>query len=586
MKRRFLTLCVLFGTSLAALAQNSGTDRTDSLYREFSRFVYTPELIAKQECSLDDFFLYYPLADKSWKAVPNAVDTTSGALVKATYLPDDQGDMFWSAAGEGGTRDLFHSRKEGEVWSVPEPLFDTFGRQSDEIYPMLSQDGKTLWFASDDENGLGGYDLYVSKWDERRQTWGEPANMGFPYSSQADDFLYMDDADGLVSVFASTRGAGRDSVWVYILEYDNMPLRRAVDDPDELRALLEMRLPSADGGTAAAGGTAADDGTAVDSDSASDGVTTDALPAEAKTYLEKAADIQALEDELDNSYAELDAGRKQFSKPTDTAARDSLASLISEGEAALPPLLAEIGREKAELQQLELDLLRQGIYLNTDSVVATDGAEPAATKTYDFIRRQLGEAADLAFAEPESLFDYSFQILPEGRYAEDQTLPAGVVYQIHYITLTAKATTAQLRGLSPVYETRQDRTGYYVYRVGLFKTYDEAAAKLPEVKKLGFKSASVVAFKDGESCKISEARAAESKPSLWQISIESGDGTLPAEVSAAIRQSQGKELAKSYVGGKVFYQVSTFGSKEEAEEFATLLRAAGAEKLSINEIQQ
>ena len=64
--------------------------------------------------------------------------------------------------------------------------------------------------------------------------------MGFPYSSPADDFLFINSDDGNYSIFASNRECQADSVWVYVLEFDNMPVRKAVDDPEELKALAAL----------------------------------------------------------------------------------------------------------------------------------------------------------------------------------------------------------------------------------------------------------------------------------------------------------------------------------------------------------
>jgi Tol biopolymer transport system component len=49
------------------------------------------------------------------------------------------------------------------VWSVPRKVEELSTAKSDEIYPMLSPDGKTLYFSSDGLYGLGGYDIYRSE---------------------------------------------------------------------------------------------------------------------------------------------------------------------------------------------------------------------------------------------------------------------------------------------------------------------------------------------------------------------------------------------------------------------------------------
>ena len=110
---------------------------------------------------------------------------------------------------------------------------------SDEIYPMVSSDGKKMYFASEGLYGVGGFDIYVSEWDNDANDWSVPENMGFPFSSPADDFLFVDTVEGHM-LFASNRNCSTDSVWVYVLEPDSMPVRRMVEDPDELRKISEL----------------------------------------------------------------------------------------------------------------------------------------------------------------------------------------------------------------------------------------------------------------------------------------------------------------------------------------------------------
>ena len=64
--------------------------------------------------------------------------------------------------------------------------------------------------------------------------------------------------------------------------------------------------------------------------------------------------------------------------------------------------------------------------------------------------------------KPKESFDYTFMILPQGRFAEDNTLPGGLCYQIQLFSMTAKATVKQIKGLSPVFE-RQGTNGRRIY---------------------------------------------------------------------------------------------------------------------------
>ena len=201
-------------------------------------FVYSPAVIDRTKFSIEDFFLYYPLRDRAWRQVPDQLDSSAfHPFSKALYAPSGSDRIIYSAEDAAGIRNLFVTELQDTLWTYPSMLNESLTSLSDEIYPMLSPDGKSLYFSSDGLYGVGGYDLYVSRWDEEMKDWSEPVNMGFPYSSPYDDFLYVsDDEDGHV-FFASNRDCSADSVWVYVLEYDNMPVRHSVEDPAALKEL-------------------------------------------------------------------------------------------------------------------------------------------------------------------------------------------------------------------------------------------------------------------------------------------------------------------------------------------------------------
>ena len=105
------------------------------------------------------------------------------------------------------------------------------------LFPI--RNGEWLYFSSDALYGVGGYDLYRC----RRTAdggWSRPENLGFPYSSPDDDFLYFNTLDGKHTLFASSRGCEGDSVNVYVLEYELNPVREKISDPAALRALCKL----------------------------------------------------------------------------------------------------------------------------------------------------------------------------------------------------------------------------------------------------------------------------------------------------------------------------------------------------------
>jgi hypothetical protein len=62
---------------------------------------------------------------------------------------------------------IFHSSKNGDEWSKAQQIkgFDTGGNDN---YPFMAPDGTTFYFASDGEGSIGGYDIFVTRYNSER----------------------------------------------------------------------------------------------------------------------------------------------------------------------------------------------------------------------------------------------------------------------------------------------------------------------------------------------------------------------------------------------------------------------------------
>lgn len=82
-------------------------------------------------------------------------------------------------------------------------------------FPYMLSDGVTLYFASDDAAGLGGYDIYITQYNTNTNSYLTPENIGMPYNSPANDYmLAIDDAKG-VGYFVTDRHTPDDRVCIY-----------------------------------------------------------------------------------------------------------------------------------------------------------------------------------------------------------------------------------------------------------------------------------------------------------------------------------------------------------------------------------
>lgn len=532
-------------------------------------FCSQPTVVARQTFPLRDFMLLYPLRDKSWRRTPNQLDSLGGDnLSQAVYVSDGAEDIYYSAKDEEGIRNIYRTHLADSLWSVPGLINEQMTSSSDEIYPMLSPDGKSLYFASKGLYGMGGYDLYVSGWNEETGDWDVPVNMGFPYSSPYDDFLFVNTEDGKYSVFASNRECGRDSVTIYVLEYDSMPVRKAVTDVKELRNLAEL---SPAGGASRPGNGA---------------VTTNEGQQDESTrkYMDKMREVRTLRDSVTRFGKNLDKMRSGLATaPDEEKAR--LSAEIADKELMLPTLNTALNSAVKELQNIEMDFLANGIVIDTRKLQAEADKEiVGASSGYTFSKNSYGPDLHLDISKPKPTFDYSLMILPEGRFAESNTLPDGLVYQIRIFTLSRKATVADLNGLSPVFE-RTTTSGKHAYSAGLFRSYKDALSNLNKVKKRGFRDAQIDAFHNGQVIGVSKARSLETKiKTLYMVKIYPENGqSLSEQAMAVIKQHPDKDLIKTTETGSVVFTTGPFDDKSQVDALVAALKAAGTENISVTE---
>ena len=291
------------------------------------QYVSEPVVVARHVFPKEDFYLFYPMQDRSWRPVPNPLDSIPGhKFVNATYFPEGSTDIYFSAEDQNGVRNLYHSSLEDSLWSVPALLDESLTSSGDEIFPVLSPDGKTIYFSSYGLYGVGGYDLYKTEWDPSTGTWGVPENLGFPYSSPYDDLLYFNTPDGRYTLFASNRGCPPDSVAVYVLEYDSMPVRRHIEDPGQIRRIAEQA--PVDDPSRMDTGTGAHDGIQENVDMS--------------RYMAKMNEVRSLRDSISIYGQALEEKRLQLQQSTDRREQEELSDEIISRETRLPALQRRI----------------------------------------------------------------------------------------------------------------------------------------------------------------------------------------------------------------------------------------------------
>ncbi len=110
--------------------------------------------------------------------------------------PDGQLLYFISDRPGGvGGRDIWYTtlQPNGE-WEKATNLDKTINTPFDEASPFLYANGRTLFFASEGHEGLGGYDLFFT--DSTAIGWQPPQNIGYPINTSDNQVALVITADG------------------------------------------------------------------------------------------------------------------------------------------------------------------------------------------------------------------------------------------------------------------------------------------------------------------------------------------------------------------------------------------------------
>ena len=159
------------------------------------------------------------------------------------YLNQLRNKCVFSKFADGGW-DLYSKEMIGGKWSNAVPLkgLDILGDDVDINSPFLLSDGTTLYFAAKGEESIGGFDIFMTRYDETTQSYLKPENIGMPFNSIDNDYFFIvDEYDG-IGWFATDRNQPEGKVCIYSFIYNDVRENYVVDEytPEQLRQLSEI----------------------------------------------------------------------------------------------------------------------------------------------------------------------------------------------------------------------------------------------------------------------------------------------------------------------------------------------------------
>ena len=136
--------------------------------------------------------------------------------LQGTLYLNEMGNKVYFSQPDGHQQQLYTADKLGNEWSKPQPLQGLSEGIDEASYPFMLTDGLTFYFAGKGEESIGGYDIYMTRYDSRSGSFLKPENIGMPFNSEANDYMYAIDEANRIGYFVSDRRQPEGKVCIYI----------------------------------------------------------------------------------------------------------------------------------------------------------------------------------------------------------------------------------------------------------------------------------------------------------------------------------------------------------------------------------
>lgn len=193
----------------------------------------------------NDILPHIPLSDEAGKLDTYqkffSAEDNDGAFLFRSQMGDH---IIYAKNGKKNQPQLFEGYLIDDKWTEPKDL-NSMGLADHadlaQNYPFLLSDGTTLYYAAKGEESLGGYDIFMTRYDTDEKTFLAPENIGMPFNSPANDYLYVVDEFNQLGWFVTDRNQAADSVCIYtFIPSESRNIYNAAVEGSRLRSLAML----------------------------------------------------------------------------------------------------------------------------------------------------------------------------------------------------------------------------------------------------------------------------------------------------------------------------------------------------------
>jgi len=187
-----------------------------------------------------DYMLFYYFDKKGYGSIYSTTDDAGKNFSTPMVLSDvinqknqyqiaasvtaDGNTMYFASDRPGGLGgiDIYVSHKlPNGNWGIAQNVGPVINTSSNEDFPNISADGKTLYFSSQGHTGMGGYDIFKATWSDSANQWRSVQNMGYPINTPDDDMNFRITAKGNYGYISQVRKGGFGGLDVYRIKFND-----------------------------------------------------------------------------------------------------------------------------------------------------------------------------------------------------------------------------------------------------------------------------------------------------------------------------------------------------------------------------
>ncbi len=191
----------------------------------------------------DHFLSAYMLSEENGTVASFHDFFQSSEPIESTVYKNQKGDkIYYAQPTEENRYCIFTQSRLLDQWSDMKQLPMNVNSNNDDNYPFVLPDGVTIYYASKGNGTLGGYDLFVTRYNMSTDTYLTPEQLGMPFNSPFNDYMMVIDENKHLGWFVSDRFQPEGKVCVYLFIPNESRARVDSDDPAEKR-VRAMLLP-------------------------------------------------------------------------------------------------------------------------------------------------------------------------------------------------------------------------------------------------------------------------------------------------------------------------------------------------------